>query len=444
MGTKGWNKFSATTESKSGSGGGGASAKRPLVDLTAFPILTEEVGYPPSPVARTGAGTGAVPSGGTGGGLGQTALKAVADVLGWKVKAGDTAGFTGALTQAFTLTEVEGHVEAKWVPRTYAVQSDLSGGITGAQASLYTRAKYTLDQSLPLLDGLRALNPAADPEDVEALRAVVRSQMIELVGEMPYAGGPRVSRVTQYFSLLLGQTLSTNMTPPVETNPDKVAGTLGNLRDVFGVATLIYHRPHGAPPYTPRPTSNPLINTIDDEQNTTNYRVLSDYLTSLAQSWISNLPFFGLLTTTPFFGTQLVLISRQLSVAAEMVDELRFALDSVFIGPAERQTLEIRFSTGDQPMFLEDLLQWIQTLVTDEAPSVIQSGGKFGVYQVMQLVDQLQRLIGGAVAPLNTDIPPAYFSPRVTIALQTLADELADLASIVQPVATRTLPINPI
>jgi hypothetical protein len=435
------NKFGVTKVPKFGSGGsGGVSAKKPLVDLSAFPILTEEVGYPPSPLARTGAGMGATPSTGSGG-LGQTALKAVADVLGWKVKAGDTAGFTGALMQAFTLTEVEGHVQATWVPRTYAVQSDLSGGISGAQASLYSRAKYTLDQALPLLAGLKALNPAADPEDLEALRAVVNSQMVQLVGELPYAGGPRVSRVTQYFSLLLGQPLTS--TTMVQTDPDRVGGTLGNLRDVFGLATLVYGGGVGTP--------NTLVNTIDDEQDTTNFRVLSDYMTSLAQSWISNLPFFGLLTSTPFFGTQLVLISRQLSVAAEMVDELRFALDSVFIGPSERQTLEIQFPTfdpatglRDQPLFLEDLLLWIQSLVTEEAPSVIQSGGKFGVYQVLQVVTQLQRLITGAVSPLNSDVPPAYFSPRVTIALQTLSDQLTELVSIVQPVATAQLPINPI
>ncbi|HMD69725.1 MAG TPA: hypothetical protein VKF41_00195 [Bryobacteraceae bacterium] len=436
-------KFGVSRIRTFGSGGGGggfaAGAKNPMVDLTAFPILTEEVGYPPSPVARTGAGVGAPPS---AGGLGQTALKAVADVLGWKVKAGDTGGFRGALAQAFTLTEVEGHVEAKWVPRTYAVQSDLSGGLSGAQASIYMRAKYTLDEALPLLDGLKALNPAADPEDLEALRAVVRSQMIELVGELPFAGGPRVARVTQYFNLLLGQTL--NPKTPVQTNPDLVAGTLGNLRDVFGLATLVYSGGVGTP--------NNLVNTLDDEQDATNFRVFSDYLTSLAQSWISNLSFFGLTTKTPFFGTQLVLISRQLSVAAEMVDELRFALDSVFIGPAERQTLEIRFNVKhpktneyEQPLFLEDLLLWIQTLVTDEAPATIQSGGKFGVYQVLQVVEQLQRLIAGSVNPLNAaQIPPAYFSPRVTIALKTLADQLADLTSIVTPVATSQLPINPV
>ncbi len=437
-------KFGVSKIRKFGSGGGSGGSggvKSPLVDLTAFPILTEEVGYPPSPLARTGGTTGA-PSTGSGGGLGQTALKAVADVLGWKVKAGDTGGFRGALAQAFTLTEVEGHVQAKWVPRTYAVQSDLSGGLSGAQASIYMRAKYTLDQALPLLDGLKALNPAADPEDLEALRAVVRSQMVELVGELPFAGGPRVARVTQYFNLLLGQTF--NPKALVQTDPDLVGGTLGNLRDVFGLSTLVYSGGVGTP--------NNLVNTVDDEQDTTNYRMLSDYLTSLAQSWISNLPFFGLATTTPFFGTQLVLISRQLSVAAEMVDELRFALDSVFIGPAERQTLEIRFNVKhpktneyEQPLFLEDLLLWIQTLVTDEAPATIQSGGKFGVYQVLQVVEQLQRLIAGAVNPLNAaQIPPAYFSPRVKIALMTLADQLADLTSIVTPVATPSLPINPI
>ena len=78
--------------------------------------------------------------------------------------------------------------------------------------------------------------------------------------------------------------------------------------------------------------SNPFVNTIDDEQNTTNFRILTDYITSLEQSWINNYGFFGVNTSTPFFGTQLVLISRQLSVISEDVDEARFTLDSVLIG----------------------------------------------------------------------------------------------------------------
>src|ERR1700733_5899837 len=145
------------------------AAKNPLTDLAAYPILTEEVGYPPSPLAtpssnRGGGGGGSSP-------LGQVVNKAVSDVLGWKIKAGDTKGFIGALTQSFTLTEVEGHVESTWTPRTYAVQTDLAGGISGAQASIYTRGQEALEQSLPLLDGLYALDPEADPEDVVALQA---------------------------------------------------------------------------------------------------------------------------------------------------------------------------------------------------------------------------------------------------------------------------------
>jgi hypothetical protein len=36
-----------------------------------------------------------------------------------------------------SLVTVEGHTEATWTPRSYAVQTDLSGGVTGAHASLY-------------------------------------------------------------------------------------------------------------------------------------------------------------------------------------------------------------------------------------------------------------------------------------------------------------------
>ncbi|MGA2890101.1 MAG: hypothetical protein ABSE51_18800 [Terracidiphilus sp.] len=31
---------------------GTAAAKNPITDLSAYPILTEEVGYPPSPLAK--------------------------------------------------------------------------------------------------------------------------------------------------------------------------------------------------------------------------------------------------------------------------------------------------------------------------------------------------------------------------------------------------------
>src|SRR5262249_53870261 len=162
--------------------------------------------------------------------IGQTAAKAISDVLGWQVK-DDSKAFIGALNASFALKAVEGHTEAIWTPRTYAVQTDLSGGITGAQASVYARAKDALGQSLPLLDGIYPLFKEAKDEDVAALRATVRSQFTDMVNELGLLGGPRISRVSQFFFLLLGQQLPT-ATPidpsfRLQTDPDSVGGSLG-------------------------------------------------------------------------------------------------------------------------------------------------------------------------------------------------------------------------
>ena len=44
----------------------------------------------------------------------------------------ELAAVTGGGFPASFLATVGGHTEARWTPRTYAVQTDLSGGITGA------------------------------------------------------------------------------------------------------------------------------------------------------------------------------------------------------------------------------------------------------------------------------------------------------------------------
>jgi hypothetical protein len=394
-------------------------AAKPLDDLAAYPVLTEEVGFPPSPLARQ-PGVAGAPGGSP---LGQIVAKAVSDVLGWKVKPGDSKGFIGALTQSFTLTEKEGHIESKWTPRTYAVQTDLSGGITGAQASVYSRGKVALEQCLPLLDGLYALDPEAIAEDVAALKAVAKSQLTELVNELAFLGGPRVSRVNQYFFLLLGNTF-----PPGSaagsvlnnTDPDLIGGTLGNLREELGLNFA----------------TDDFVNSVEDETNLSNFRIISDYVTGLGQTWLYNVSYLLLGTKTPFFGTQLVLLSRQLSVVAESVDEVRFTLDSVFIGPSERQTMELQFPgavPAIPPIFLEDLLSWIRNFATEEGPRLIQDGGKFGVgntfYPVAQQLFTIMQLVPGV-----TGMPPGFSSTRVLLSVVNLTEQLLDLANLAQPI----------
>jgi hypothetical protein len=395
-----------------------------IEDAVSYPVLTEEVGFAPSPLARPPG----VPPGMPGAApLGQMATKAISDVLGWQLKS-DPKAFIGALNASFALKTVEGHTDATWTPRTYAVQTDLSGGITGAQASVYARAKDALDQSLPLLDGLYPLFKEAKDEDVAALRATVRSQFTDLVNELGLLGGPRISRVTQLFFLLLGQQLPTATPIPSSftllTDPDSISGSLGNLRVEFGFSI-----------------SDDLVNTVVDEQDVTNFRIVSDYVTSLAQSWLNNLQFFGLTTTTPFFGTQLVLLSRQLSVVAESVDEVRFTLDSVFIGPAERQTLEVKFRSHagvptPPPIFLEDLLTWIDSFASEEGPRLIQDGGKFAVGEsFVPIGTQLQQLVQGARNPANVgQLPRGYRTVRVQRSLEELADQLQQLVNLATPI----------
>ena len=403
---------------------------RNVEDAVSYPVLTEEIGYRPSPVGMPSGG-GGYGGGGGGGSIGQMAMKAVSDVLGWKSNNTDPKGFIGALTQSFTLTDVEGHVESTWTPRTYAVQTDLGGGITGAQASLYTRAKDALDQCLSLLDGLYPLDPEADPEYVKALREMARSQMTEIVKELGMVGLPSILRIDTYFGILLGQNPAQLVSSgtQVEFDPDEIGGTLETLRDTYG----IYFE------------GNPFNNTVEDEQDITNFRVISDYMTSLLQSWIANRDFFRLASKNPaFFGTQLVLISRQFNVIIETVNEARFTLDSVFIGPNERQTLLLEFNDSQTfpPMFLEDVFNEVEKFATDEGPRLLRDGGKISVTNnLLPVVDTLAGLINQAHRPANAGIlPDGFRTARVQKSLDDLEDQLNALIVLVQQVEQQVPP----
>jgi len=258
---------------------------------------------------------------------------------------------------------------------------------------------------VPSFDLPFPLDPEADEEYVKALREMARSQMSEIIKELGALGGPSVLRVNTYFQILLGQNQL-----PVTFDPDKVKGTLGSLRDTYGVSF----------------TDNPFSNSIEDEQDITNFRVISDYMTSLLQSWLSNQAFFTLVPgSQAFFGTQLVLISRQFSVIAETVNEVRFALDSVFIGPSERQTLLLQFATLP-PMFLEDILDEVENLAADEGPRLLRDGGRIAVgNNILPVVATLQNLVEQAHDPLNIDsLPDGFKTARVRNALDDLDDQV--------------------
>jgi len=328
------------------------------------------------------------PGGLAGPGPAGTVDRAVSDVLGWKLKAGDPKGFVAALTRAFTPVDVPGVPGMRtwsWTPRGYALQSDL-GALTGAQASIYQRAKQALDSVLPLIDGLEPLVEWADPQAMTASREIVRAQLRQIVDELGAEGGPSVGLVDDLFKDLVGTAPSAGA-PSIDA--EHVGGQLGTLRDRFGL-------------------KRELINTVEEEQDYTNFLVLSDYVTALWLEW-GNLRDFFAGTVNPFFGTQLVLITRALNVAAESIREVYAALDAVLIGPAERETLSVPVGTGSAAttVFLGGLLEWADRFLTTDAPALIDSAGREGALSLDPTLKVLSAQVA-AFIPTPPSVPPGF------------------------------------
>jgi hypothetical protein len=126
------------------------------------------------------------------------------------------------------------------------------------------------------------------------------------------------------------------------------------------------------------------------------------------------------------------------------VDEVRFVLDSVFVGPAQRETLQILFESIPipgamvelPPIYLADLLQWMQDFVGAEAQDVIQNAGKLGLGEdfdtmIQQLYYQAYGLYQFAQSPT---VPIASLgTPRVLQSLYKLVNQLNDLYNMASP-----------
>jgi len=332
-------------------------------DAVTYPILTKEInGYGSRDLDSSRSGFG-------GNSVGLMARETIRSVLGWRYRANDHKGFLAAVTKSFQLTEVEGHVEWNYQSQPFAIQ-DL-GEVTGAQASIYARSRVALEQSLPLLDKLEALRADADDEDTEAMRSVVRTEFNELVQELGVVGGPRVQRVDSFFQLLLGRDATDHY-----GEPEDVEGQLGELRDRLGL-------------------QRERVNTIEEEQMFTNFLILVDYLNSLHQTWEAQRDSFVRDSTEPFLGTELILLSRILDVLAESVQEAYAALDSVNVGPAERQATELtlRLDDEDRPITISELFSWVDSFATQEGPALIRNSGKDGVVALRFTLTRLLSLI---------------------------------------------------
>jgi hypothetical protein len=424
----------------------------------AFPLLTTE-----------GAVRGGAPSSGA---VDQTpAVTAVIrDVLGWRPRRQDTKAFTAALDASFELKEVEGHIEARYVPRGYAVQADL-GGVTGGQASLYTRAKTSHVEITRILDALKPLRPDADPEDCEAYRVLVRDSVRQIVNELGMPGGPRVELVDSAFSVLTGHQfggqpgfsigpppgqggaaplvhpqVNLNLVPrdstqlPLAlpgTTVDDIPGQLGAMRDRFGL-------------------TDDNVNTVEEEQVRTAFLTLVDLIVDLQRSWEQQRIAFGNDLGRGFLGTELVLINRLMAAAAEQVDELEAVLESALVSSAERQTITLDTRTR---LTLDGLLGWMRSFLVEDGPRIARDTGRDGLTTsftptVLALLQALRSTLVARLVPCGSSscggqggcrcshkgvvaylplgccspLPPGMYAGRTKIAVSGLCGLLERLA----------------
>jgi hypothetical protein len=369
--------------------------------INAYPLLTTEIA-----AASMGGGIFAAPTD-----IGQQVDAAFREVIGRLPRADDPRTLQAALANTFTITEEKGMKSVAWRPRTYGGQTQLGGGVTGAQASLFARAKDAADTIVPLLNSLVPVLPDADPEETAAARSMVISQFEAVLEEFATEGGPTADRVDRLLNTLLIDTNTGAAGTPV------TGGLVGLLGFTYGFVTALG---------TPR---TQLINTLLEEEQHSTYVLIQDYITSVRTSWIA---FRTLLSAD--FGTRLVLLSRALQVTGESVDEVLRAMDSVFFGSAERAVTSFTTRAGN-PMLVSELLSWVQRFALEDAPALVRDGGRRGLGPVIADAARLNPLLEDLLNNLNDPAMPAGIrQARVQNPLRELGTYLARVEQLAQSI----------
>jgi hypothetical protein len=259
-----------------------------------------------------------------------------------------------------------------------------------------------------LIDGLYSLLPDPDPQEVEARRSILRSQWSQVSDQLAIEGGPISPKVEQLlrdiwsvhlvrFGIELGMILVNNDGRPIDRNRKPI--------EDFDETPFTISRQH--------------VITADEEQNLTDFIALRDYINSVRSSWRfyqgSRNAEFG--EDKKDLGTGLVLLARALSVVAEQTAEVYAAMDSVYVGTAERQVTWLTFDDESRTT-VEELMSWVQSFATEEAPRLIQDGGLRGV----EAIEPIARTLSVRIDEFanETALPNGLLQRRVKSPLREL------------------------
>jgi hypothetical protein len=107
----------------------------------------------------------------------------------------------------------------------------------------------------------------------------------------------------------------------------------------------------------------------------------------------------------------------------------------VFVGAAERQVSSFPTNDGNS-MLVEDLLTWVITFTTSEAPKLVHEGGRRGVAAIQPTAILLEDLVDQLLDSLSTapTIPAGMRHPRVRRPLEELHGYLEQVQLLAEEV----------
>lgn len=363
-------------------------------------------------------------SGGAGNLLERQVERAFAQVLG-RSPGRSAESFFSALNDAFPLAgngQVQGSPARSVVSLTSPIGNNvvpaqsgttaagLAGQISAEQATLYRETQVVGQDAINVLAGLQSFAPEAEADRVEALRALVRSEIGVLMDEFGRLDEPRPDRVESYL--------------------DALTGPNGHLT-LFGQRALL--------------DGSIVAATAVDEQQIAGFNLLRNYADLLRQTWRRyNAKKQATVQAYPVFTERLSRASVLMPVIAEGNSNLMSAMDSIGFSENERRSNAANFLTlgSGAPalpnMTVNDLNEWIERFGSQEGPEALrdQYGLEFATGQADRLFTVMARILAHvkstAVTNLNSlpVIAQVLVHERVSWALDDLFNQLRALADL--------------
>lgn len=290
------------------------------------------------------------------------------------------------------------------------------GQLSVEQANLYRQTSIIAADALRVLEALQPFDPTADIDAVEALRALIRSQINTLVDEFGRIDEPRRERVEPYLDTLNRSIIQLGQQAQLTTTA------------VFPV-------------------------TLSDETQVAGFELLRNYGDTLRTIWEQFLSTNVASTVTGRYSARLSRSYMMLPVISDSNTSFMAAMDSIGFTASERRSDAALFSILGSPLSgprnkteiifsvsfpnnpfslllpditMGDFNEWVERFATIEAPSILSASGQFGLDFVTDQADTLFWVIGIVLSQIDRDTTDSLLLDKV-LSFERVRQTLSEL-----------------